>query len=80
MKNDGGPAFPETTEHTRVGFHATVGMTLRDYFAAAALQGLLSDHITIMAASKTKGAIGCWQQLAKDAINIADAMIAEREK
>jgi len=35
------PAFPTTTEH---GFNSgQEGMTLRDYFAAKAMQGLLSD-------------------------------------
>ena len=35
--NDGGPAFP-----TPAGIQHNDGMTLRDYFAAAALQGLLA--------------------------------------
>ena len=34
--NDGGPAFPDDRWQA--------GMTLRDYFAAAALQGVLSNH------------------------------------
>ena len=37
MKDTGGPAFP----HSRLGSDAD-GMTLRDYFAAKALQGLLA--------------------------------------
>jgi len=36
-KNDGGPAFPQQTDITL----AFDGMTLRDYFAAKAMQGLL---------------------------------------
>jgi hypothetical protein len=36
--NDGGPAFPADFQ-----LYST-GMTLRDYFAAAALQGVLSNH------------------------------------
>jgi hypothetical protein len=40
--NDGGPAFPNAP-----GYEIYYGMTLRDYFAAAALQGLLaSGHFT----------------------------------
>jgi len=35
--NDGGPAFP-----TPAGIQHNDGITLRDYFAAAALQGLLA--------------------------------------
>jgi len=35
------PAFPTTRDH---GFNSGMeGMTLRDYFAAKAMQGLLSD-------------------------------------
>ena len=38
--NDGGPAFPRpATNHC----HSQDGMTLRDYFAAAALQGMLAN-------------------------------------
>ena len=37
IQNDGGPAFP-----TPAGIQHNDGMTLRDYFAAAALQGLLA--------------------------------------
>ena len=35
------PAFPHTIEHLHEPM--TTGMTLRDYFAAKALQGLLLD-------------------------------------
>jgi hypothetical protein len=38
--NTGGPAFPSKREHT-----TKEGMTLRDYFAAKAMQGVLAgDH------------------------------------
>jgi hypothetical protein len=38
-KDTGGPAFPATNHHG----HKLEGMTLRDYFAAKAMQGLMSD-------------------------------------
>jgi hypothetical protein len=38
-KDDGGPAFPCTGEGLGTEF-ASDGMTLRDYFAAKALQGV----------------------------------------
>ena len=38
-KDTGGPAFPATNHHG----HKLEGMSLRDYFAAKAMQGLLSD-------------------------------------
>ena len=34
--NDGGPAFPDDRWQA--------GMTLRDYFAAAALQGMMAEY------------------------------------
>jgi hypothetical protein len=59
MKDTGGPAFP-------VGSYA--GMTLRDYFAAMAMQALLT-RIEMYGSVR-----------ARDAYIIADAMLAERNK
>ena len=45
--NTGGPAFPLHNHGVQtLGLHVT-GMTLRDYFAAKAMQGLMSrvDHV-----------------------------------
>ena len=64
--NDGGPAFPVVFEDSRSYY----GMSLRDYFAAAWLQGWLAsdppdlDHKTV----------------ARAAYVMADVMLAEREK
>lgn len=46
------------------------GMTLRDYFAAAALQGMC-------AATDRNGSCACY---ASEAYEFADAMMAKREK
>jgi hypothetical protein len=48
------------------------GMTLRDYFAAKAMQGLLAGTLTPEIV---------WSQsdVAETAYNVADAMIKERE-
>ena len=65
--NDGGPAFPtmDATEHYRL-----MGMTLRDYFAAAAaLQGNIS-HPEVT---------GNRDDIAMDAYKYADAMLKARE-
>ena len=46
MKDDGGPAFPmpsNLNEHGVRVCESHGGMSLHDYFAAAALQGLLAD-------------------------------------
>jgi len=66
-KNDGGPAFP--VPHS--GTHS-YGMTLRDYFAAAALKGLIASP-SIDDAMSTIQICAC-------AYEWADAMLAERAK
>ena len=42
MSNTGGPAFPQFVI-SNFGAHVEGGMTLRDYFAAKAMQGFVSD-------------------------------------
>ena len=64
--NDGGPAFPAQDWKAKGNHHP--GMTLRDYFAAAALQGLLAD-----------GGGSSWEADAKNAYQAADAMLKARE-
>jgi hypothetical protein len=59
--NDGGHAFPQPLE--LIGR----GMSLRDFFAAAALQGFLASGLTASV-------------VAVDAYRMADAMLATREK
>ena len=43
--NTGGPAFAQQLESNRDGYAVTGGMTLRDYFAAKVLQGLLASGL-----------------------------------
>ena len=57
------PAFP----HSRLGSDAD-GMTLRDYFAAKALQAILNDAEIF------------WEGAAPLAYQYADAMLKERNK
>jgi hypothetical protein len=61
--NTGGPAFPVTND-------AVAGMTLRDYFAAKAMQGICSHPDT-------------WGEsvdgIARKAYALADAMLKARE-
>ena len=67
--NDGGPAFP--AHPSAMGDHD--GMSLRDYFAAKAMQGMLAArHPTH---SGEDGA----DTLADDSYIVADAMLAARE-
>jgi hypothetical protein len=71
--NDGGPAFPSVYYSEPIGSigpQLTIkgGATLRDYFAAAALQGILAD-----------GGGASWDDDAKNAFKAADAMLKARE-
>jgi hypothetical protein len=52
------------------------GATLRDYFAAAALQGILANPTTV-AGGATWDVVGA--EVAKVAYIVADAMLAARE-
>lgn len=68
-KNTGGPAFPckWTSYDDEVHFQYE-GMTLRDYFASKAMQGLLSETKT------SDGAM-----IARDSYKMADAMLEARK-
>jgi hypothetical protein len=73
MSNEqtGGPAFPTKNyqDIVPVATGYSEGMTLRDYFAAKAMQGFLA---TVK--------VGCPDDLiAIDAYNLADAMLKARE-
>ena len=61
--NTGGPAFP-------THLNLTQGMTLRDYFATKAMQGLLAD-------SEVSGTP---EEFATRAYNMADAMLQARNQ
>ncbi|WP_063923111.1 hypothetical protein [Cupriavidus basilensis] len=72
--NDGGQAFPLPVTFDRNGHacEAYPGMTLRDYFAAKAMGGMLADPNV-----KLDGNLPT--QLAELAYTVADAMLAARE-
>jgi len=65
-KDTGGYAFPHTNHHG----HKLEGMTLRDYFAAKVMQGLLATDIDC----GPKYA----QIIADNAYGLADAMLKAR--
>lgn len=66
--NTGGPAFPSRGS---MGEVAQEGMTLRDYFAAKALQGLLATDLNC--------APEYVQAIADSSYVLADAMLKARE-
>jgi hypothetical protein len=67
----GGPAFPLSTidPHER-SVTTCDGMTLRDFFAAKAMQANRARN----------SSYASWDDLAKDAYELADAMLKERNK
>ena len=69
MKNDGGPAFPKGFPDAGT---TSKGMSLRDWFAGMALQGLLSSQQPDWTASDEGSTFRAYK--------LADAMLAEREK
>lgn len=73
--NTGGPAFP-VHPSLREGAYGE-GMTLRDYFAAKAMQGLLANPKLQEQILKQGGADGGWIELS--AYGWADAMLKARE-
>jgi hypothetical protein len=70
-RNDGGPAFPVPSHPSEMV--ESYGMSLRDYFAAKAMQGMLAsggDHFDGQ---------GDPERFSKNAYAYADAMLQARE-
>lgn len=91
----GGPAFPETRWDDKFGQDIQwMGMTLRDYFAAASLSGILaqSNNVGFIPTRSSNGKLNEqgetlyeWRKRlygsdAETAYMVADAMLAERNK
>lgn len=74
--DDGGTAFP-SPENTKEGWAAEYGMSLRDWFAGMALNGLVERGGYDLEHSKFQDTV---KHLAVNAYILADAMIAERNK
>jgi hypothetical protein len=55
------------------------GLSVREHFAAMALQGMLANQLTGMAAAKVRRE-EFMEMLAQDAVGHADALIAELSK
>ena len=77
--NTGGPAFPEVRIRSGDNYNPPTklyygGMTLRDYFAAKALQGYLASF------HPHEEPVEFATKIAEDAYAMADAMLAAREK
>lgn len=69
-KDTGGPAFPTKMKGPNLSEWLEPGMTLRDYFAAKAMQAMI---VSIIKPEHVDGAV-------EAAYIVADAMLAERAK
>lgn len=76
-QNDGGLAFPFATQGPTTAPECYYGMTLRDYFAAAAMQGWLASCVD---AQKHPFESGLAWAHARNAYGMADAMLEARSK
>lgn len=79
--DDGGPAFPMPDERDSDGNgikQGHPGMTLRDYFAAKAMGGIMSDMAMFQHyITRDRDTFG---HVASDAYAAADAMLAARKE
>lgn len=87
--NNGGSAFPmiqPALDPRASGFFAGDGMTLRDWFAGMAMQGILASYSNI---ERMKIAAENWKKTGEETFEEylsimsyqqADAMLAERER
>lgn len=80
-KNNGGAAFPQPIHHPDLEVYASAGMSLRDYFAAKAMQALIAN-VGPHSVSGVGGSAmyGSPEIHARSAYIYADAMLAERAK
>lgn len=79
---DGGPAFPlriknfeyyNSKGEAQYSYEHELGMSLRDYFAAKAMQALVADALN-------RDGMAAVATIAKDAYRMADAMLVESIK
>jgi hypothetical protein len=70
-KDNGGPAFPVPND---ANVNGQEGMSLRDYFAAAALQGWIASLPADAVMTNREAGV------AERCYKLADAMLAERAK
>lgn len=78
---DGGPAFPQVT---RLVEKSHQGISVRDYFAAKALNGFIANHgdrieAAVFGCDPKHNGSPCLK-LAKFSYHIADAMLAARDE
>jgi hypothetical protein len=75
MKDTGGPAFPCEFDYSKTSGEGSTGISVRDYFAAKAMQSLVS-----ILGSKPYEEWQTVHWLSLSAYSIADAMLKERKE
>ncbi|CZX05512.1 hypothetical protein ACT2YM_001610 [Enterobacter hormaechei] len=78
-KNDGGYAFPMEATDATAWRDCNQGMTLRDYFAAKAMQSIVSSPKEMESLIDTLGAKTAYAKVSETAYVIADEMLRARE-
>ena len=66
---------PQAFPISELGTHGTYGMTLRDYFAAKAMQGMVTSQQDV----EMRGHPDWRDEFSREAYRYADAMLAARE-
>lgn len=79
MNDTGGPAFPQFVL-SNGGAYIEGGMTLRDYFAAKAMQAMLSspEFLVVVTADEAVGG-NAKERVSKVSFAYADAMLKARD-
>ena len=78
---DGGTAFPRPfSEDTYIDYEAQEGMSLRDYFAAKAMQIQMANKKEMNFWASEYSIEEMWEFCARNAYDMADAMIKARER
>lgn len=87
-KNAGGQAFPQPQQYSPNGdtiAWSESGMTLRQWYAGLAMQGLLANSVYVTAIAKAKAnrgldASAINKDIVLDSVQFADDLIAEEAK
>lgn len=75
---DGGPAFPLDERTALLTMEHATGMSLRDYFAAKALQGQMQREKDFGKTVREQGFAKYADHIAETSYQLADAMLAAR--
>ncbi|EOG3639692.1 hypothetical protein ABR847_007785 [Enterobacter hormaechei] len=81
-ENHGGPAFPHIRKPVAPGVEEVItsgGMSLRDYFAAKAMQSIVSSPKEMESLIDVLGAKTAYAKVSETAYVIADEMLRARE-